>query len=256
MIKDLQKTLLGIGLSEKEANVLSVLLENKSLKAAEIARRSHLNRATTYVIIKSLLQKGLVTSSRKYNVAEFQAIDPALLVSYIDREKQALEEQKRAVRHLLPDLERLRANLDVLPKVAFFEGREGVKQAYEDTLDNNRGKVIYVFSGPDIVFQEMGEDYVAYYVNKRTRLGIRSFQIAPMTPAGEKILAGDKDVLRVTKLIPKAFAFDTEMVMYDNKLGIFSFAKDKLMAVIIEDQLIVNTLLALFRYIDQTLSKK
>ncbi len=255
-MKDLRKTLSGIGLDPKEAEVLSILFKSESVRASEIARKSHLNRSTAYVVIKSLLHKGLVTSSQKYGVTEFSAIEPRLLVSYLDRQQQALEEEKNSVQRILPELEQLRANLDVLPKVSFFEGLEGVKQAYEDTLDNNRGKVIYVFSGPDIVFQEMGEDYVSYYITKRTRLGIRSFQIAPRTPGGEIIQSKDKNVLRITKLIPKEFSFDSEMIIYDNKLGIFSFAKDKLMAVIIEDQLIVNTMMALFRYIDQTMKPK
>jgi hypothetical protein len=92
-------------------------------------------------------------------------------------------------------------------------------------------------------------------VNKRTSLGIKSLQIAPNTPWGKFIKENDSKYIRFTKLIPAQFAFDTEMVIYDDKLGIFTFTKNKLMAVIIEDESIVNTMLVLFKYIDQSIKR-
>lgn len=253
MINKIKNILLGVGLNEKEADVLEYLFKSESSKVSNIAINCHLNRTTTYVILKSLIKKGLVSSSMKFGVTEFQAIEPNLLLSYIERQKELLDQKKTEIENILPELNNVRENLDVLPKVSFYQGDEGVKQAYEDTLDNNKSKKIYVFSGPDVVFKEMGKDYVDYYVNKRTRLGIQSFQIAPDTTWGKFIKENDEKYIRITKLIPAQFSFDTEMVIYDNKLGIFSFTKNKLMAVIIEDDSIVNTMLALFGYIDQTI---
>ena len=255
MINKIKNVLLDIGLSEKEAEVLNGLFQCESSKVKELAQATHLNRSTTYVVLKSLMKKGLVTSVMKYGITEFQAIDPKLLPSYINRQKELLEQKKEEIENILPQLNNYRDNLDIIPKVNFYEGVEGVKQAYEDTLDNNKSKKIYVFSGPDVVFKEMGEEYVKYYVNKRTRLKIKSFQIAPNTEWGKFIKKNDEKYIRLTKLIPVEFAFDTEMVIYDNKLGIFSFTKNKLMAVIIENNAIVNTMLTLFRYIDQTIEK-
>lgn len=253
MMNKIYKVLLNIGLNEKEAGVLTFLFQCETSKVSNIARSCHFNRTTTYVVLKSLIKTGLVSSITKYGITEFQAIEPNLLLSYIDRQKELLEQKKLEIENVLPQLNNVRNNLDVLPKVYFYEGVEGVKQAYEDTLDNNKSKIIYVFSGPDIVFKEMGLDYVNYYVGKRTRLGIKSFQIAPDTSWGKYIKENDKNYLRLTKLIPEQFSFDTEMVIYDNKLGIFTFTKNKLMAVIIEDESIVNTMLALYKYIDQTI---
>lgn len=255
MINNLHKILLNIGLNEKEAEVLGYLFQCESSKVSDIARSCHLNRTTTYVVLKLLVKNGLVSSITQYGITEFQAIEPNLLLSYIDRQKASLEQKKKEIENVLPQLNKVRDNLDAIPKVSFYEGVEGVKQAYEDTLDNNKSKIIYVFSGPDIVFKEMGMNYVNYYVEKRTRLGIKSFQVAPDTAWGKYIKENDKNYLRLTKLIPAQFSFDTEMVIYDNKLGIFTFTKNKLMAVIIEDESIVNTMLALYKYIEQTIKE-
>ncbi len=239
-----------IGLGDKEVTLLTTLFQYQNIKASDLARHARLNRSTTYAVLKNLVKRGLVTTVEEYGVAAYNPIDPSLLPSYIDRQRDLLGAKKAEIEKILPELERVRENADVLPRVTFFAGAEGVKQAYEDTLDNNKGKVIYVFSGPDSVFKEFGEEYVNYYVQKRTRLGIKSFQVAPATEWGKFIKENDSKYIRVTKLIPAEYAFDTEMVIYDNKLGIFSFSKNKLMAVIIEDAAIANTVLALFRYID------
>ncbi len=255
MLNKIKKILQDIGLNEKESDILNTLFKYESLKVKDIADKTHINRTTSYVVLKSLMKKGLVTSVQKYGVTEFQSIDPNLLPSYIDRQKEILDQKKEALEDILPQLNQVKTNVDIAPKVSFFEGVEGVKQAYEDTLDNNKGKVVYVFSGPDIVFKEFGKEYVNYYVKKRTQLGIKSFQIAPDTPWGKFIKENDATSIRLTKLIPAEFSFDTEMVIYDNKLGIFSFTQNKLMAVIIEDDAIVNTLRVLFKYIEYTLDK-
>lgn len=245
-----------LGLGAKEASIFDVLLKHSNLKATDISQKTGINRSTVYAVLKTLRGKGLVSMTTQHGSTVFHAIDPHLLPSYIERKQEDLEEIKGLLSDIAPFLAAARATEDNAPKVTYFSGKEGVKQAYEDTLINNTKKEIYVFSGPDVVFEEMGSDYVEYYVHKRTRLGIKSFQIAPATPWGSYIQEQDGGVLRETMLIPEQFAFDTEMVMYDNKLGIFSFKKGMLLAVIIEDDLICNTLLALFKYIQSVQEKK
>jgi len=253
MISELKKIFLDIGLNEKEAKILELLFYYKHLKALEIATKTKINRTTAYAILKNLQKKGLVTTVSIYGINEFQAINLNLFSSYIKRQKETLNKSLKKIEELAPKLDTIRSSIDSLPKVSFFQGIEGVKQAYEDTLDNNKSKKIYVFSGPDIVFKEMGSDYVDYYVKKRTKLNIKSYQIAPNTDWGQYINKEDKKYLRITKLIPAEFAFDTEMVLYDEKISIFSFSKDKLIAVIIDDKAIFNTLLSLFKYIESTI---
>ncbi len=252
MIQSLQPLLKNLGLSEKEAIIFETLLYFDHLKAVDIAEKTNIQRTTVYAVLKSLVKQGLVSTVSIYGVTEFQALDPKLLPSVIERKKQALDARLAEVQSILPQLSHIRADMDAMPRVSFFHGAEGVKQAYEDTLVQNKGKEIQVFSGPDVVFKELGEAYVEYYVKKRKRLRITSTQIAPRTPWGKYIQGRDKGVLRQTLLIPESFAFDTEMVMYDNKLGIFSFREGKLMAVLIEDETIANTMRSLFRYIATT----
>jgi len=254
MIQNLRDILLSIGLNEKESTVFETLLYSDHLKASDISRKTKIQRTTVYTVLKGLEEQGLVSTVSVYGVTEFQAVSPALLSGFVERKKEALENSMKEIEKISQQIREIRSASESLPKVSFFHGKEGVKQAYEDTLEGNKSKEIFVFSGPDVVFKEMGKEYVDYYVRKRARLGIKSFQIAPSTQWGKYIQGQDRKYKRVTRLIPEEFAFDTEMVMYEGKLGIFSFKKGKLAAVIIEDEAISSTMRALYGYIESTVN--
>ena len=256
MIAAIKKLLETLGLTGKESEVLNILLQHESLRVVDIAKKAHLNRTTTYGILKTLIEKNLASSLTKYGVQEYQSIEPMLLPSYISRQEEILAERKKEIQSILPQIEKMRSEKNVFPKLYFFEGLEGLKQAYEDTIENNESKLIEEFTGPDAMFDELGqEQWVRQYIEKRAAKNIHCKIIAPDSKWSQWTQRNDATSLRVTKLIPAEYTFATEVVLYDNKVGLFSFSKDKPMAVIIEDENIAQTMRTIFRYINDGLSK-
>ena len=146
---ELRKALDKLGLGDKEIRVLLVLLQSGPSLVASVARAAKLNRTTTYGILKILAEEGLVTSSKHRGSLRYQSIAPDLLPGYIERKGRELIEAKEEVAKLVPQIKLLRNKSSSLPKVQFFEGREGIEQAYEDKLENNAGKMLYEFNGMD-----------------------------------------------------------------------------------------------------------
>lgn len=254
MLPVIKKLLDTLGLSPKESEVLNILLQHESLRVADLAKKAHLNRTTAYGILKTLIEKGLVSSVVKYGVQEYQSIEPGLLPSYISRQEEILKERKKEIQNILPQIQKMRSEKSVFPKLYFFEGLDGLKQAYEDTLENNKGKLIEEFTGPDAMFDELGQEkWVRQYIQKRVDKKIHCKIIAPNTKWSQWTQNNDPKSLRVTKLIPAEYKFATEVVLYDNKVGLFSFSKEKPMAVIIEDENISQTMKTLFNYINNQL---
>ena len=256
MINALKKTLNKLGLSKHETGVLLVLLQKENLKVQTIAKLAHLNRTTTYGVLQTLMKKGLVQSTDHFGTSEFQSIEPKLLLNYIDRKQEELNERKKEIKELLPELKRLQSKSDVFPRIQVFEGIEGIKQAYEDTLENNKEKQLLDFTGTDAVFKHMGKEWVDYYVKKRARLEIKCIDIAPDTEWAQKSKKRDDELFRITKLMPEKYLFNTEIAIYDEKVAIFSFSEDQPIALIIEDKNISHTMKTLFKYIESTLSKQ
>lgn len=253
MMDKLQDILIGIGLKASEARVLIILLQEGSLRVRDIGRKVRINRTTAYGILKGLLKKGLISSISRYGITEYQSIEPPLLLQYIDRKKAVLERSKEEVVKILPQIKQIRENRNIFPKIHFFEGEEGIKQAYEDTLENNEGKQLLNLTGADAIYNNMGLEWWGYYWKKRTRLGIQCEVIAPNTKWAKVMKKQDSEFKRVTRFIPGEYSFGTEINIYDNKIAIFSFSKEKPLAVIIEDEVITDTLKILFQYIKNTI---
>lgn len=227
-----------------------VLLENGLMLVAAIAKTAGLNRSTTYGVLKLLSDKGLVSSIKRGVMVRYQSIAPDQLPAYIERRREILAETKQQVLELVPQLKLLRSKWKSLPKVQFFEGAEGVKQAYEDTLDNNKGKLLKDISGVDAAFRRLGSDWTKYYLQKRARMGIRCIDLAPESIQARKNKMDDEKYLRTTKFLPAQYGFEAELALYDNKVGIFSYAQENPVALIIEDDTVSDMMQKLFDYLE------
>lgn len=246
MLPPLKKALETIGLNKNEVAVLLVLLERGPMLVSSIARTAKVNRSTVYGVLKLLSDKGLASSVKKGGAERYQSIAPEQLPSYIERRRDILAETKQQVTELVPQLKLLRSKGKTLPKVQFFEGEEGVKQAYEDTLENNKGKLLKDISGIDAAFRTLGESWATSYLKKRSKLGIKGIVLAPESEWARKAKEDDVKYLRTTKFLPAQYGFDAELALYDNKIGIFSYAQENPIALIIEDNTVSNMMQKLF----------
>src|SRR4030042_1245974 len=61
------------------------------------------------------------------------------------------------------------------PKIRVFEGKRGLINAFEDSL-NNEEKLIRIYSSPSNL-EKIIPDYLIQYVHKRFRLGIKMYGI-------------------------------------------------------------------------------
>lgn len=252
----LQKILEKIGLSDKEAKTYLALLELGPSRVSTLAKKTKIERTTSYGILSKLKDRGLISSTTIGRRFEFQSLDPRLLPQYIERLQKEMDQYKTDLKHALPQFEDLRRPYGKFPKIEFFEGIEGLKQAYEDTLENNKEKRLYDLTGTDAVFDLLGKDWVEYYVRKRARLGIRVIDVAPDTPVSRESQKRDVELLRLTKLIPPKYIFDSEIDIYNDKVGIFSYSKDHPIAVLIQDENIAKTMKQIFNYINDSIPSK
>ncbi len=253
--KELHGALANVGLSSSETVVLLALLQSsKGIRATELAKKTKLNRTTLYGVAKSLIEKGLASSVEERGVLRYHSIQPDLLVNYIEQAKERLVQDAERIKKALPILNAQRSGEGrSYPTVQFFEGVEGIKQAYEDTIQNNKHKVMYGFLGTDAVLRLMDPAWLIYYITKRVHLGVKAFTIAIDTPSSRHYKGYDGKQLRTTKLLPPGYDFEIEVVAYDDKVLITSFSEDHPLSVLIEDEKIAQLMVALFRYMDSTL---
>ncbi len=238
MITDVLKK---IGFNEKESSVYIQLVRMGSLSASTLSTKTGINRTTIYDIIEILGKKGLISSIQKNGVTYFKALDPRELVNYIEREKvehvKELEKQQKIIKDILPALISLENPESTKPKVTFFEGEKGMRQAYEDTLTSS--EEILAYANVEEMHKGLPNFFPEYYERRGVKKNIHIKCIAPDNKMSAERHKKDKAENREMILIPKEqYEFSPEINIYDDKVLIASW-KEK-MAIIIKSKEIAD----------------
>src|SRR5579863_3090049 len=96
-----------LGFSEKETNVYLTLLKNGPSSVRTLALSSGINRGTTYDILKSLKENGLVSYYHKATKQFFVAEDPSALNTTLEHRIDNLEEVRSHLTQAIPELKSL-----------------------------------------------------------------------------------------------------------------------------------------------------
>lgn len=232
---NIPKILTEIGLSEKEGALYTALLRLGTAKAAAIADAADLQRTTAYDILKTLSRKGLITKYTKGSSAFYSATDPRSLLSYLQNEQQQLsadiERKKSRVTELLPEFISIAKEHSTSPKVRFYEGEKGMREALEDTLESRETILAYADIGS---IYEGAKDFFPDYLARRVKKKIHARAIAPDTEVWRETEKRGQQEMRTVKFLPAGENYTPEINIYNNKMLIISW-KEK-MAVIIESK--------------------
>lgn len=235
MNTELLKILIGLGLNEKEAKLYLSCAEKGTAPVSAVAAGAKINRVTAYDILEKLKQKGFVNFFTKDKTKYFSCTPPEIVLEEFER-------RTNDFRRNLPVFKRITGQTNH-PRIRYFEGLEGIKMMYADTLTSKTE--ILNFSNS----HEIRADWPNYdqdYVEKRRSKKIFLRGICPLDEEGRAVHADDKKYYREIKLIPKnIFPFTNEINIYDDKVAITSF-KDELIGMIIESAEIANSQRAVF----------
>ncbi len=243
-----------IGLGENEASVYLALLGLGSATAQEIAQKSGVNRATTYVQLESLMRRGLATSYEKQSTKNppagggamktfFRAEDPEYLKRVIEKEKASVDARAETLSRLIPQLGDLFVSAGERPRVRFFEGVEGLKSIQDEFL-KTKDKEIESFLNLDDVLEAFPK-HPEEYTPRRVKMGIRSKLIYTCS-RGPFLKESDATMLRESRFIPKEkFPIAGDLAMYGNTVAI-SIPTKRPFGIVIESEEIARSMRALF----------
>jgi sugar-specific transcriptional regulator TrmB len=251
----LTEILNDLGLTGPEQKIFTALLEEReALRVSDIARHTKQNRTNTYGTLSALARRGLVISTESNGVLRYQSIDPELIADHLSRTKERLAGDEKRLLEIIPEIKRVRSGKNTYrPSVKFFEGKEGVKQIYDNILRESISKKVYGFVGTEALYKLMDEDFIRYYLKKRPGKGVHWTTIADESPASEKMRTRDTEELRTTYLLPTGYEYDIELASYDDTTMIVSYDEENPIGITITDKKIANTVKTLVEYIASTL---
>ena len=236
-------TLVKAGLSEKEASVYLASYELGESTVARIAQKSDIKRSTAYLELESLIKKGLVSQSIKKNIKYYTAQSPKVILSTLEENKNELEQSMKSILSL--------GNaIDKKPSVRYFEGEEGIKEAYRDTLAIPNKEIQSWFSSTTV---DDSSFQMKHYVPERVKRNIWMRIIVPDSASLKPYIEKNPEQLRIVKTIEEEkYNMENELMLYDkNKIAILNYG-DKI-GIIIESPKIHNSLKQIFEIMWETL---
>ncbi len=230
----LEKYLEDIGLSEKEAQVYLTLLAHDHSSVMTISKNTAMKRPTVYVILESLLKKGLVSTVEIGKKTNYRAEPPERLETFIKTERLAFDERASRLAEYIPALRAIQKESGEKPVVKYFEGKEGILQMYQEFYDRTKhekgGQMDIIFPLEPTRDLFTPEDRKKFYAERVNR---KIYNRCLYTSTYEKL--EDNELLSVKKVkesLPvtadiSVYKDQVEITIFgDNPSGIFIKCKD------------------------------
>jgi predicted DNA-binding transcriptional regulator len=219
-----------IGLDSREIEIYLALLPLKVARASTIAKAAKQSRSHTYLVLRSLEKKGLVSEIERGKVIHFVAEPPQRLLGFIEDREQELHDLRPIVEGALPFLQNLTPALIGKPRVTMLSGLEGMRQVYRDVLKQE----FKAFFDPESMYRTFHANVTTLVLGKHAKL------------QGKDLLvdnAGAKRYLKETeqhehyevRLLPKDISFSTDTIVFGDTIALFAYDSD-LTIVRIENQ--------------------
>lgn len=239
----IENELKNLGLSEKEAKVYVATLELGSATAQEIAKKSGVNRATAYFVLKQLMALGLVSETEENKKTKFIAEHPERLTVLLKKKEEEIKSSEKLLVDVLPKLQSIYNRSGNKPVIRYYEGIEGPRFMRRDLLKRVKNDSIYCFYNADLVKNIFSDEENKIFRNHKTQQNIKTITIySAKNPIGDEY-----DNVERIYIKNKDYKLEADLTLYGDTVEIAKiYRKDKAGVVIIEDKEIANTLRSLF----------
>ena len=233
----LQISLQNLGLSQEEAQAYLTVIELGGSFASSIARRAKIPRVNCYHILEKLKKKQLITSYTKDGTKFFVAEPPQVLINQ-QEEKLELAEK------IVPELLKLTNVNAFKPIIRSYEGLEGIKAIFDQTLEAKSEVLGYTN------LEALGEllpDYLPEYTKKLVKKNVKARFLSPSTRRAREFLSTfypkgfPQELVEILFVNPKEFDFENQISIYDNSVAIISLNPDEQIGVLIESAVYAKT---------------
>jgi sugar-specific transcriptional regulator TrmB len=205
-----------IGLTGSEIKVFIALLEVGSSSAGKIVEKSGLQNAVVHRAFHSLAEKGLITYILEGKIKQYQAIEPKLLLSFLDEKREKLKK-------VIPELEAKKKLQVNSPQATIFQGFRGVKELLALMIEESNVDY-YAYGGPVQSHDLFGDFFWESHHNKRIEKNINAKLIfhSELSWWAKELNKRKKTKVRLTK---DTFEEITETIIVKDKVAIIIYAE-------------------------------
>lgn len=222
-----------LGLSETEALLYEVLLEEGPSGGAKVAQTAGVGRGNAYNALASLKKKGLVLE-KAGKVAVFEAAPPSQLKTLLEREEGRMVQLAAAFAGMLPQMASTYKRATGKPVIQVFEGLDGLRQALFDSLES--GEEILTYFDVKAVSGDIAR-INEEYVKERIRKQVPKRLLVADTPEARAFFAKQNTPFTEVRFVTDfPTGFETALEIYNGAISYLTLTADKQISVIVRDQ--------------------
>lgn len=243
MNKELVITLKNHWFSDKEALLYLTLLEWWKSWAAKLSRMTWIKRVTIYALLKSMIEKSIVTSFQEKWVNIYVALSPSKI---LNRKKQQLDDFEQKI----PDFLSIADKRWRRPQIEYFDWISWIKRMYDHLLLFKNP--IYAFLSDDNIHENLQDYLNIEFVQKRRKKEIHAHVLVNDAPINQQYKNEIiDDPYTTVKLIKESFEWlQWEIILYwENNIMFALYSPDELVWYIIESRQLYTSLKTLFTFV-------
>jgi predicted DNA-binding transcriptional regulator len=221
-----------LGLIDNEIAIYLALLKLGTAPASRIGHQAEIPRSTAKFTCEQLRKKQIINSIQKGNMVIYSIDSPEKLFYILKQQKQNIELQEQKLNQIMPALKSMINPHIIMPKIQFYEGREGYALTYEHILSVLQpGDEMVSFVKVDTNsmqahqrVKEIAFNFVQARINKKVRIRLLTLN----NEYGKMIQKKDSVSLRKTKIVD-APGLDFQMgeiMIYKDYIWSFSIEND------------------------------
>ena len=227
-----------LGLSDTEQRVYTTLLAHGQTGAGPLIAATKLKRGNTYHALGRLVRRGLAREDRSGGKTVYIIEHPDRLSHLLAERVGELTKLQTDLAKALPKLTSQFRLMNDRPQIQFFEGEEGIRTVFADSLTATTPIDTYL-DGAAVLhyFPKIN----AEYVKKRLRLKKAKRILTVDSLESRRYALEHPSPLTEVRFLPKALdSFRTVMQIYDHKVSYVTLKPETMIGVIIEDELIAE----------------
>lgn len=237
LTKDIQPFLQSEDFEIKEIELISYLLENRSINQnCNFLKKGFYNSS-----IESLLQKNIIEKKQHENEVIYRLISIEHFFSWVRKNTKEKVSQMEQNTNIF--IKNLRESLDdsVKSEVLFFEGIEGIKDSYRHILDNAKDEICAYFSVVEREQKELQNFFDQEYSPERARRKIFSRNITPKTPKTTYYSMVKDDLYMEIRMVQESLfpIINSEINLYEDYMHCMTFNEYGGFAIIVKGNMAI-----------------
>lgn len=254
MTKNNNKEVLdNLNIKPRSQKVLLFLLGRDTSPVSDIAFALNLPKSSVYDSLNELLENGLVTEYNSENKKEYGVVDPEQLARVSDQKIKKLQEDHKELLNLIKSTKKVSGVAK--PKIRFYMGDEGIKQAFRDTLWHDKCSISYLMWPMKDMFRTMGLDFSIWHSHLRYKHQVylkviqteSDLDFVETIPGAKELIASEGwNTNCDTRTAPKDIKWRMSFWIYDN-ICLFASGGEEKIAFVVESKEFTDLMTILFK---------